>query len=294
MVQPDGFISDIGAKQLDIRNPRDGIATYDQIEIKGSANSDMSSSSTVTSSLSIDTSKATDLSTGYTQITDGTGYAYYQFRYKNSISGATSNWSPIFAADTSILHARFRRKMKDTNSQKYFFSDADISDFLQNAIYKLFPHTYNECIDETLTPATNTFKYSFPTGIARVNDIEYIDAQGNVAGKPTGWSIRAKQIIFDRVPQTGYTFRLYADKMFQKLAEVPEYLDDLILDLMRLQAYENFEADRTSYYQYTTTVNPDGGNVPSIARIIERLTATTDKRLNALRRVRRAANIKLT
>lgn len=281
------------AKILDIRNPKDLTTTYNQIEIRGSANSDMSSPTTLTSSLTIDTSTASDLSTGYTSYTDGTGYAYYQFRYKQSSSSAVSDWSDIFAADTTIMHTRFRRKMRDTNAQNYFFTNDDITSFLQNAIYKLYPHTYNEVIDETLIPAANTFKYTFPLGIQRVNDLEYIDSQGNAAGKPNGWSIRAKQIIFDRAPTTGYSFRIYADKMFQKLAEVPEFLDDLILDLMRLQAYEDLEADRSKYYKYTTLVQPEGGNVPSIGRIIERLTATTKDRLQALRRTRRAADIRL-
>jgi hypothetical protein len=283
----------MAAKILDIRNPRDLTTTYDQIEIRGSANSDMSSPTTLTSSLSINTATASDLSTGYTTYLDGTGYAYYQFRYKHSVSGATSDWSEIFAVDTTVMHTRFRRKMRDTNSQNYFFSNEDITNYLTGAITRLYPHTYNEVIDETLIPTANTYKYTFPIGIQRVNDLEYIDAQGNVAGRPNGWSIRAKQIIFDAPPSTGYIFRIYADKMFQKLAEIPEFLDDLILDLMRLQAYEDLEANRSQYYKYTTLVQPEGGNVPSIGRIIERLVTTTKERLQALRRTRRAADIRL-
>lgn len=278
---------------IDVRNPKDLTATYDQIEIRGSADSAMASPTTLTSNLAIDTTKASDLSTGYTSYTDATGYAYYQFRYKASGSGAVSAWSDIYAANTTVMHSRFRRKMRDTNAQNYFFTNDDISSFLQNSIYKLFPHTYNEVIDESLSPAASTFKYSFPSGIQRVNDIEYIDSQGNVAGKPNGWSIRAKQIIFDFPPLTGYTFRLYADKMFQKLAEIPEFLDDLILDLMRLQAYEDMEADRTKYYRYTTVTQPEGGNIPSISRVIDRLSISTERRLNSLRRVRRASDIRL-
>jgi len=283
----------MAAEIIDVRNPKDLVATYDQIEIRGSADSAMGSPTTLTSSTSIDTSQATDLSTGYTSYLDATGYAYYQFRYKNSSSGAVSAWSDIYAANTTVMHTRFRRKMRDINSENYFFTNDDITSFLQNSIYKLYPHTYNEVIDETLTPGATTYKYAFPNGIQRINDIYYVDSQGNVVGKPNGWSIRAKQIIFDFPPSTGYTFRIYADKMFQKLAEVPEFLDDLILDLMRLQAYEDMEADRSKYYRYTTVTQPDGGNIPSISRVIERLSATTKDRLNALRRVRRPSDIRL-
>lgn len=281
------------AEIIDIRNPKDLVATYNQIEIRGSAASDMSAPTTLTSSTAIDTSQASDLSTGYTSYLDATGYAYYQFRYKNSGSGAVSAWSDIYAAGTTVMHVRFRRKMRDTNAQNYFFTDADISAYLQNSIYKLWPHTYNEVIDESLATSATTYKYAFPQGIQRVNDIEYIDSQGNVSGHPNGWSIRAKQLIFDFPPISGYTFRLYADKQFQKLAEVPEVLDDLILDLMRLQAYEDMEADRSTYYRYTTVIAPEGGNLPSISKIIERLSISNRIRLNSLRRVRRASDIRM-
>ncbi len=43
---------------------------------------------------------------------------------------------------------------------------------------------------------------------------------------------------------------------------------------MRLDAYETFEADRSRYYKYTTTTNPEGGNLPSMRRVIEGLQAT--------------------
>jgi len=284
------------AEIIDIRNPKDLVTTYDQIEIQRGLAANGSDMADIVTNLAIDTSKATDLSTGFTSYLDNTGTAdhYYRFRYKISLSSAYSSYSDIFQAGTTIMHTRFRRKMRDTNPANYFFTNDDISMYLQLAIYKLYPHTYNEVIDESLSPLVNTWKYSFPTGVQRVNNIEFLDTAGNVVFSPRSWTIRAKQIIFSGLPPTGYVMRLYADKMFQKLAEIPEFLDDLILDLMRLQAYEDMEADRSKYYKYTTNVNPEGGNIPSISRIIERLQQTTNSRLQSLRRVRRAADIKLT
>lgn len=278
---------------IDIRNPKDLTNTYDQIEIQGSANSDMSSPTTLTSSLVIDTATASDLSMGFTSYTAATAFAYYRWRYKNSGSGAVSTWSDIFASGTTVMHTRFRRKMRDTNSANYYFTNEDIDNYLVGAIGRLFPHTYNEVIDESLTTLAATEKYNFPIGVNRVNDLELVDSSGQVYSRPRNWKVRARQIIFDNTPPTSYTMRLYADKMFQKLAEIPEFLDDLVLDFMRLQAYEDFEADRSKYHRYTTVVNPEGGNMPSIGRIIERLELTTQRRMNALRRVRRPAEIKL-
>ena len=276
---------------LDIRNPDDLINTYGYIQIQRSLTNSAGGMSDVVAAHPIDTATATDLSTGYTSYSDAAGEEgthYYRFRYRNAAGTVVSSWSEIYLAGTTIFHNRFRRKMRDINSERYYFENTDITNMLQNAINKLFPATYMESIDETLTTLTNTRKYSFPYGVFRVTDIEFLDSQGDVVGQAQGWSLRARQIVFNTVPQTGLVMRLYVEKPFRKLAEVPETMDDLILDLMQLEAYETFEADRTQYYKYTTVTNPEGGNLPSIARIIERLRATTEGRLNSQRRVRRA------
>lgn len=283
----------MATKVLDIRNPDDVTNTYNQIEIQGSANSDMSSPTTLTSTLSIDSATANDLSVGYTSYVDTTGYAYYRFRYKASGSGAVSEWSDIFAVDTTVMHTRFRRRFRDTNSANYFFTNDDITTYLGNSIKKLWPNTWNETIDETLTSSSSTRKYNFPVGVNRVNDIEFVDSSGDVQIFPRRWKIRARQIIFDSAPPDGYTMRLYCDKMFLKLAECPPHLDDLILDLMTFEAYQTFHANRSSYYKYTTVTNPEGGNLPSITEMIKTLAISTKDRLNSIRRVRRPGTIKL-
>jgi hypothetical protein len=281
---------------LDIRNPDDLTTTYDQIHIQSGAASDGSDMSTL-ATIDIDTTTATDLSMGFTSYADTAGVAgttYYRFRYKNSGSGVYSSYSDIFLGGATVMHTRFRRKMRDTNSANYYFTNDDITDMLQNAVNNLFPHTYNEVIDESLTTLTDTEKYSFPIGVFRVNDIEFVNTDGTVYSNPKGWKVRARQIIFSNTPPTGYIMRLYADKRFLKFAEVPEQFDGLILDMMRQQAFETFEADRTKYYRYQSVANPEGGNLPSIKGVIERLELTIPRRLNSLRRVRRPSSINLT
>ncbi len=281
---------------LDIRNPSDLNQTFNVISIERGVLADGSDMASLTDSYPIDTTTASDLSTGFTEYLDTSGNedSYYRFRYKNSLTNTYSEYSDIYRSGQTIMHTRFRRRMRDTSSANYFFQDSDVTNMLDNAIRKLFPHTYNEVIDESLSTSSSVRKYSFPIGVNRVNDIEYIDNSGDVAGYPTGYKIRARQIVFDSPPPSGYTMRLYCDKMFKKLSEVPDFLDDIILDLMCLEAYETFEADRHRYYKYTTVANPEGGNLPSLRSVIERLQITTKDRLNALRRVRRPGRIKST
>ena len=280
---------------VEIRNPQDLTNVYNQIEIQRGTLADGSNMADISTNTTIDTTTANDLSTGFTSYTDSGGdtASYYRFRYKASSSGAVSSYSDIFQQGTTVMHSRFRRKMRDDNSANYFFTNADIDNMLGNSIKKLYPHTYNEVIDETLTTDGTTKKFSFPVGVNRVNDIEFLNSSGEVTNLPRNWKLRARQIIFDYAPSSGYTFRIYCDKMFKKLAEVPDFFDDLVLDLMRLEAYETMEADRNRYYRYNAVANPERGNVPSIKAIIERLEVTTKNRLNSLRRVRRASDIKL-
>lgn len=280
---------------LDIRNPLDLEETYDQIEIERDTDSTGATMANI-ATVSIDETTANDLSTGFTTYLDANGTVdthYYRYRFKNSTSGAVSSYSDIYLAGTTVMHTKFRNRMRDTNSSNYFFSNSEITDFLQNAINKLYPWSYNEVIDETLTTAASTEKYTIPLGIFRVNEVELIDSSGIVVSKPTGYKKRGRQLIFDSTPPTGYTIRLYGDKQFQDLGEVPGLFDDLIIDLMQLEAMQTFEMDRSKYYRYTTVTNPEGGNLPSLSRAIERIEITTNSRLNKLKRVRRAADMKL-
>lgn len=281
---------------LEIRNPEDLVSTYDQIEIQTGLVEDGSDMANVITNLNIDTARASDLSMGYTSYlhTTGTTASYYRFRYKISLSSSYSEYSEIYKAGQTIMHIRFRRRMRDTDPTSPFFTDADITTMLNNSIKKLWPHTYNESIDETLATSSTTRKYTYPVGVNRIDDIEYIDNSGDVMGFPTGFKLRARQILFDSPPPSGYTMRLYCDKMFRKFSELPVFLDDLVLDMMCLEAFETFEADRHQYYKYTTVANPEGGNLPSLRAVVERLQITTKDRLNSVRRVRRPGRIKST
>lgn len=277
---------------LKIRNPKDLNNTYVQIEISR-ASSQGGSYSIIKSDLDIDISKASDLSQGYSQYTDPSGStsSWYKFRYRNDT--LYSPYSDEFQGGKTTFDTRFRREMRDSNSANYFFTDDDVTNFRKDAVYSLFPDCFFEAIDESLTTLADTTKYSFPVGVTRVSDIEYLNEDGTVMGAPRGWKVRARQIIFNTIPPTGYTMRLYVDKMFTETAEVPEVLDEYILDYMKLKAFKVFEADRSQYNKYNAMIKAEGGNLPSISRTIQTLTDSLKERRNKLRRVRRAADISL-
>lgn len=276
---------------VEIRNPKDIISTFLQIEI--SRATAQGGSYSVIATPDIDDTTASDLSQGYTAYNDsgGSSTSWYKFRYKN---GSTySPYSDEFQAGLTEMHTRFRREMHDSNSNNYFFSNAEIDDYLHDAVFSLWPNTWFEDIDESLTTLNTQEKYNYPYGVTRISEIEYVDSNGTVVGVAKGWKPRARKIIFNIAPTSGYTMRLYVDKMFTKFSEVPEVFDEYIIAYMKLKAYEVLLADRSQYYKYNSVVKAEGGNMPSLSREIDRLEKKISTRLNQLRRYRKPTDIGL-
>lgn len=283
--------------EIDIRNPQDLVSTYDQIEIQRNTVNLEAGMTDIITNLAIVQATASDLSSGYTPYVDtsGTiGVNYYRFRYKNSDTAVVSSYSDIFLAGGSVIQSRFRRMMRDTNSNNYFFTADDCDFFEEQAVQRLWPITWFETYDDAaFVPDGTTSIFKFPSGVTRVTGIDFLDSSGNTLGRVLTSNVRGKMLIFDSPPQTGTVLRLWVEKMFTKLAEVPDIWDSHILNIMMLQAYQMLEANRSSYYKYSSVVKPEGGNLPSLNIVITRIEAQIQRRENQLRRVRKPAFIKL-
>jgi hypothetical protein len=278
---------------ISARNPEDRTNTYDQVEFHRSDTSGGSFS--IVSTKDIDTSTITDLSPGYTSYTDATGDStkYYKVRWKNSVSSAVGALSDEFQGETTVLDSRFRRTMRDTNAANYFFTNDDVVNFRKDAIYSLWPHAWQEGYDDSITSDDTKEIYDIPAGVTRINKIQLIDDDGTKVANVTDYEVQSSKIIFPTAPSGDYTMRLWVEKMFTKSEEVPEAYDSYLLEYMSLQAYRVLEADRTRYYKYTTVAKPDNGGISNIRDIIIRLEASTERRLNALRRLRKTTEMGL-
>ncbi|MCK9370697.1 hypothetical protein M0R04_12375 [Candidatus Dojkabacteria bacterium] len=282
---------------IDCRNPQDLVTTYDSIHIQSATAAAFTSPTDVVLAQAIDQTTASDLSTGYTSYTDANGTVgttYYRFRYKNSSSGVVSSYSEIFLAGGSVLQTRFRRMMKDTNSNNYFYSTDDLDFFEVQAVQRLYPTTWFETYTDTgFVPDNTTEIFNFPIGVTRITGVDFLDSSGNNLGRLVNYNVRGRMLIFDTAPRTGITLRVWTEKMFLKMAEVPEIWDSHLLNIMMLQAYQMLEGNRTLYYKYNSVVSAEGGNLPSIGSIITRLEAQIQRREAQLRRSRKPAFIKL-
>ena len=282
--------------KIEVRNPIDLTSVYSKIIIQRSNSNSEGGMSTI-ATISIDTTTASDLSSGYTAYNDengSVGSSYYRFRYSSTDGLTLSSWSDIFLAGGNTLQTRFRRIMRDTNSNNYFFTQEDLDFFEEQAVAKLWPITWFETYSDTaFVPSGSTKIFTFPVGVTRVNALEFLDQDGINIGRSIGWQVRGKMVLFDDSPPTSVTIRAWIEKMFTKLAEVPEVWDSHLLNIMRLQAFETMEADRNKFYKYNSVAKPEGGNLPSLDRIITRIEAQIAKRENQLRRTRKPASMKL-
>lgn len=285
------------AVRVEINNPEDRTTTYDQIVIQRSTTNTVAGMATI-ATVSIDLTYSSDLSSGYTAYLDADGDVdthYYRFQYKLASSGAVSSFSDIFQAGTTVLHTRFRRMMRDVNSNTYFFLNTDIDFFLQESVDGLWPTTWFETYDDSsFVPDGTTEIFSFPNGVTRISGIDILNDQGEKITSASGWSVRNRTLLFDNPIASGYTIRAWVEKKFTKLSECPSVWHAHILNKMRLRAYEMLEADRTTYYKYTTVTSPEGGNLPSIDKVITRLENQIRLREGQLKRVRKPTSIKLT
>lgn len=283
--------------RVEIANPEDRISTYDQIVIQRATSNSAAAMSDL-ATVSIDLSYSSDLSSGYTAYLDSGGDVdtnYYRFQYKLASSGAVSSYSDIFQAGTTVLHTRFRRMMRDTNSATYFFLNTDIDFFLQESVDGLWPITWFETYDDSsFVPDGTTEIFSFPNGVTRISGIDILNDQGETITAASGYTIRNRTLIFNNPIASGYTIRAWVEKKFTKLSECPSVWYSHILNKMRLRAYEMLESDRSNYYKYTTIVSPEGGNLPSIDKVITRIENQIRLREAQLRRVRKPTSIKLT
>lgn len=280
--------------QLYLRNPSDGVISYDQIKVYRSDSK--TGTYVLITTVNIDQTTIADNSPGYTIYDDSTGSSskYYKVSYYNSGSATESDLSDSFQGETTELDAKIRRRMKDTNENKYFFDNDDIAQARDIAIKSLYPATWIDTTYDVLVTDSNKLLITLPSYIARMDDIRVYDATGRfVGGYNSFYKVGNKLYPLTEFP-TGYTFRFIITKPYKVPAEVPEELDNYLIDVAELDLLKTLEVDRSRYYKYTTSIRPEGGNLPSLNRMIERLEISASRKLNSYRRVRECSEINLT
>lgn len=276
-----------------VRNPNDGIDSYDKIRLYKS--SGKGGTYTLLSTTSIDTTTATDSYNGYTKIIDsvGTTANWYKWTYYNSVTLVESNYSEEMNAEMTEFDMKLRRRLKDDNNNNYFFDDNEIADARDTAIKTLYPATWIDTTYDVVITDLNKKIITLPSYIARPDRIKVFNSSGDYCGDYLAFfKVGNKMYSLGEFP-VGYTFRIIITKPYKMVYETPDEFEPYLLDMGELELLKIMETDRTRYYKYTTTIRPEGGNLPSLTRIIERLEVTAKSRKNEIRRVREVTEINL-
>lgn len=278
---------------LRIRNPIDGVDSFDKIKIYSSTSKGGTYALLATVDISL--SNAALGYAGYTSYQDNAGSenTWYKFTYFNSGTSSETSKSEAFHGGNDQLDTMIRIRVKDTNENKYNFTDDEISQAKALAIESLYPATWIDTSYDITITDLNKKEIVLPVYISRPDKLLVYDANGDYMGEytryyRTGRSIRS----FDEFP-VGDTIKIVYTKRYQYHAECPEYLDSYLLDIAEIELMKVLELDRSRYYQYTSSVRPEGGNMPSLGKIIERLEVTANRKINPYRRVREVGEINL-
>jgi hypothetical protein len=280
--------------QLYLRNPDDGIVSYNQIRVYRSDSK--TGTYVLITTVDVDQTTITDNSPGYSVYKDPTGTSsnWYKVSYYNSSSSTESDTSDAFQGETTELDAKIRRRVKDENENKYFFDNDEIAQARDIAIKSLYPATWIDTEYDVVITDLNKKLISLPSYVARVDEILVYDATANFIGSYNAfYQVGNKIRPLNEFP-VGFTFRFTIVKPYKVPAEVPEELDNYLLDVAQIELLKSMEMDRARYYKYTTSIRPEGGNMPSLGRIIDRLEVNANRKLNPYRRVRSSSEINLT
>lgn len=230
-------------------NPIDGTSSFDHVRFY-EATDNTGTGATLIATTDIDTTTITPIFTGYTTYTHNTGALnkYYASSFYNSVSLAESNKSVWLLGGLDRWDTMFMNEMQDTSSTVWSATDREY--FKKKALQALYPDFYRNVVDTSIT-AVNlspnvTYSYAVPFGIFSISEVGYgnIDTTSLVSHnfktiKREYWKFEANKLTFDPLPNfaNGDTIRIVAQKKYLQVGEVPEYLDPLVMEHLRMSAY---------------------------------------------------------
>ncbi|MHB8544792.1 MAG: hypothetical protein ACYC9S_12460 [Leptospirales bacterium] len=289
---------------LSVRNPDDGTASYNDIKVYSS--STQTGTYTLLATVAIDLTQATEFSTGYTVYTDtaGTTSTWYEFSYYNSTSTAESPLSTAIQGGTAYLDTRIRQELQDydTTAPNYpFWTNDEIAAARQDAVNFLYPFYFKDWVDTSLVTVQNSWTYALPAGLFDVEKIQIWDQTQTpytLIDTFDDFDITASSIRLhlssDVNIASGYTMYIFAKKRIQDSADVPGYLDEMLISKACAVLIRKLIWDRSKYQRYTTIIRPEGGNIPSLMQMLKYYEAVVAARKQETKKGIPARDMKLT
>lgn len=233
-------------------NPTDGTTTFDQIRFY-QANDSSGTGAAVVHTSDIDTTTVTPLNPGFTSYiySSGDTTKYYASTFYNSTSTIETDKSDWVLGGQDRWDTMFMNELQDTTSAVWSATDREY--FKKKALEALYPEFFRNVIDTSLTvvndPSSNTatYIYTVPFGIFSLSEVGYGNLNTTSSTvtrdfkvlKRDYWKFEKNNLHLQSLSgmDNGDTIRLIAQKKYLEVGEVPEYLDPLAMEHMRMSAY---------------------------------------------------------
>lgn len=175
-----------------------------------------------------------------------------------------------------------------------FFSDAELNSYINRAVKSLWPDIYARGIDESITLASSTYKYSVPTGITTargvITDVEYLSDDGRAT--PMQFEVWG-DYIYTRY-STDATARLkyvypYPVPATDAATIAIEDMTELVILEAQVSTWEAVMCDRDKYERYVTSQWTDNASGYEIESHVSSLKESALDERDRLRMARQSA-----
>jgi len=226
--------------------------------------SDTASTGDFTSSISaipVTTGTAQNTTT-YTH-TAGTSANWYKIKYGTS-GEATSDWvGDALQGGTSRLYNVVRRRLNDTDSSNYEFSDDLIWDCIIEAILDHAGLIRNEQVYKDITTTADTYEYTLPEYCEGVFKIKVFSGT-DYCGEVTNFIQVGRTLSLKRSLGASYTLWVYYQKKSRDESDIDEKYDGLLVSAVILKVLKRQIQKRARFAQWGTEAKTDDTSVSEL------------------------------
>jgi hypothetical protein len=246
------------ANYLEFTNPTDTTDTHVWLY------SDTASTGAFTSAVATiaTTTGSVQNTTTYTHVA-GTSANWYKIKYGTSATTTTSWIGDTLQGGTSRLYNILRRRLNDTDTTTYEFSDDLIWDCITETILDHAELIKNERVDKSLTTTDDTYEYTLPSYVENIFKIKLFsgtDSCGEVKNYiQVGRTLELKHSI-----GAGYTMWVYYQKKPRDESDVDEKYDGLLILGAMLKVLDRQIQKRARFSQWGVQAKTDDTSVSEL------------------------------
>lgn len=240
-----------------LENPKDGIGTYNVIDVFYSGDAYAAALVTV----SIDLTTRSQYSPGYTKTVHTAGNDYiYKARYRSTVTGQTSGFSTLTPEGYSYAIKEARRLLDDEVPSTELFTEEDMRQAEKRAVDRLFPRILTDVKDSSsLDIIESQIDYDLPVGVFRLTKVEKGSQATDDLEELDNFEILTGNILRLQEGDVGEVadLTLYFKRAYRNSGEVPMVLQSFLIYEILAECYETLANTRGIKFKAFQTLQRD-------------------------------------